>query len=86
MLNDFLMELRHFIKTLCKQKVKTFFLSTLIAINIKWIPRLNEWRARGSPYSCVPSPNSHSWVKIKKSLKPCSGSMTKNRGMFIDNI
>ena len=30
------METRHFIKTLCKQKIKTFFLSTLIALNVKW--------------------------------------------------
>ena len=27
------------VKTLCKQKVKTFFLSTLIALNVKWVPR-----------------------------------------------
>ena len=31
---------------------------------------------------CVPSPNTHSWVKIKKSVKPCSGSMTKKHGIF----
>ena len=36
------METRHFIKTLCKQKVKTFFLSTLIALNVKWVPRFNS--------------------------------------------
>ena len=24
-----------------------------------------------------PSPNTHSWLKIKKSVNPCSGSMTK---------
>ena len=36
------METRHFIKTLCKQKFKTFFLSTLIALNPKWVPRLNN--------------------------------------------
>ena len=40
MFNDFLMETRHFIKNLCKQKVRVFFLSTLIAINVKWVPRL----------------------------------------------
>ena len=28
--------------TLCKQKVKTFFLSTLIALNPKWVPRLTD--------------------------------------------
>ena len=41
-IDDFLMETRDFIKTLslCKQKVNTFFLSTLIALNPKWIPRL----------------------------------------------
>ena len=44
MLNDFLMEARHFIKTLCKQKVKTFFLCTLIALNVKWVPRVKELR------------------------------------------
>ena len=38
------METRHFIKTLCKQKVKTFYLSTLIALNPKWVPRLMETR------------------------------------------
>ena len=32
MFNDFLMKARHFIKTSCKQKVKTFFRSTLINI------------------------------------------------------
>ena len=31
------METRHFIKTLKKQKVKTL-LSTLIALNVKWVP------------------------------------------------
>ena len=40
MFNDFLMETRHFIKTLCEQKVKTFFLS--IALNPKWVPRLES--------------------------------------------
>ena len=34
------METQHFIKTLCKQKVKTFFLSTLIVLNVKWVPGL----------------------------------------------
>ena len=33
------METRHFIEILCKQKVKTFFLSTLIALNVRWVPR-----------------------------------------------
>ena len=32
----------HFIKTLYKQKVKTFFLNTLIALNTKWAPRFND--------------------------------------------
>ena len=41
-MDDFLLETRHFIKTLCKQKVKTFFLSTLIALNPKWVPRLTD--------------------------------------------
>ena len=31
---------RNFIKTLCKQKLKTFFISTFNALNIKWVPRL----------------------------------------------
>ena len=34
------METQHFIKTLCQQKVKTFFLSSLIALNLK--PRIND--------------------------------------------
>ena len=33
----FLLETRHFIKALCKQKVKTFFLSTLIALSLIWV-------------------------------------------------
>ena len=41
MLNDFLMKTRHVIKTVIKQRVKTCFLSTLIALNIKWVPHLN---------------------------------------------
>ena len=40
MFNDFLMKARHFIKTSCKQKVKTFFRSTLITLNVKWVPHL----------------------------------------------
>ena len=36
------METQHFIKTLHKQKIKTFFLSTLIALNVKWIPRFKD--------------------------------------------
>ena len=36
------METRYFIKTLCKQKVKTFFLSTLIALNVKWVLRFKD--------------------------------------------
>ena len=36
------MEARHFINTLCKQKVKTFFLSSLITLNFKWVPRFIE--------------------------------------------
>ena len=39
--DDLLMETRHFIKTLCTQKVETFFLSTLIALNPKWVPRFS---------------------------------------------
>ena len=35
------METRHFRKILCKQKVTTFFSSTLIGLNIKWVPGLN---------------------------------------------
>ena len=41
--DDFLMETRHFINILCKRKVKTFFLSTLIALNVKWLPHLRRW-------------------------------------------
>ena len=37
------METRHFIKTWCKQKVKIFFLSTLISLNPKWVPRFTEF-------------------------------------------
>ena len=33
------MKTRHFSNTLCKQKVKTFFLNTLIVLNVKWVPR-----------------------------------------------
>ena len=39
-LDSFVMETRHFIKTLCKQKVKSLLLSTLVALNVKWVPRL----------------------------------------------
>ena len=35
------MKTRHFIKTIIKQRVKTFFLNTLIALNVKWVPQLN---------------------------------------------
>ena len=38
------METRYFGNTLCKQKVKAFFLSTLIALNVKWVPHLMETR------------------------------------------
>ena len=38
------METRQFIKTLRKQKVKTFFLSTLIALKPKWVPRFKGIR------------------------------------------
>ena len=31
-----------FIKTLSKLKVKTFLLSTLIALNVKWVPRFMD--------------------------------------------
>ena len=41
-IDDFVVETPHFIKTLCKQKVETFFLSTLIALKPKWVPRLNK--------------------------------------------
>ena len=34
------METRHFIKTLCKQKVKSFFLSNFIALKVRWVPHL----------------------------------------------
>ena len=37
------METRDFIKTLCKQKIKTFFFSTLIALKVKWVPRFKEF-------------------------------------------
>ena len=33
------METRHFIKTLCKQKVKAPFLSIIKALNVKWVLR-----------------------------------------------
>ena len=36
------METWHFISALCKQKVKTFFLSTLIVLSVKWVPRLTS--------------------------------------------
>ena len=36
------METRHFVKNLCKQKVKTFFLSTLIVLNPKRVPRYKD--------------------------------------------
>ena len=35
------METRNIIKSLCKEKVKTFFLSHLIALNVKWVPRFS---------------------------------------------
>ena len=36
------METQHFVnKTLRKQKIKTFFLIALIALNVKWLPRFN---------------------------------------------
>ena len=41
-IEDFVIETRHFTKNLCKQKVKRFFLSTPIALNIKWVPHFNE--------------------------------------------
>ena len=39
-MDDFLMESRHFIKTLQKQNVKEFFFGTLIALDVKWVLRL----------------------------------------------
>ena len=36
------METRHFIGALCKQKVNTFFSSTLIVLRVKWLPRLTS--------------------------------------------
>ena len=30
----------NFTKTLCKQNVKTIFLSILVALNVKWVPHL----------------------------------------------
>ena len=36
------METRHFVKNLCKQKVKKFFLSTLIVLNPKRVPRYKD--------------------------------------------
>ena len=33
------MEARHFIKTLCKQKVN-IFLSTFMELDVKWVPYL----------------------------------------------
>ena len=41
--DDLLIETRHFIKTLFKQKVKTFFLSALLALNVKWVPPLKDY-------------------------------------------
>ena len=38
----FLMKTRYFIKTSYKQKVKTFFLSTPVSLNVKWVPRLRN--------------------------------------------
>ena len=37
------MEKRHFIKNLCQQKVKTSFLSILIALNAQWVLRF-RWK------------------------------------------
>ena len=38
------METQHFVnKTLRKQKIKTFFLIALIALNVKWLPRFNAF-------------------------------------------
>ena len=37
--DDFLMETRHYVKALCKQKFKTFFLSTLTALNVNLVLR-----------------------------------------------
>ena len=41
-IDDFLMETRNFITTLSKQNVKAFFSYTLIALNVKWVPRLKD--------------------------------------------
>ena len=45
-IDDFIVETRHSIKTLSKQKVKAFFLSTLIALKRKWVPRFSELESR----------------------------------------
>ena len=37
-IDDFLIETRHLIKNLCKQKVQTLFLSTLITLIPTWVP------------------------------------------------
>ena len=42
MINDFLMGTRHFFKVLCKQKDKSFFLSTLVALNVERLLHLKE--------------------------------------------
>ena len=42
MINDFLMGTRQFIKVLSKQKGKSFFLSTLVALNVKRLLHLKE--------------------------------------------
>ena len=35
---------------------------------------------------CALSPYTLSWVKIKKTVNPCLGSITKKCGIFTDNI
>lgn len=42
---DFLLETLHFVKTLNKQKVNIFFLSTLIVLNVMLAPGLSGYHA-----------------------------------------
>ena len=46
------METRHFGSTLCKQKVKTYILSTLAALNVKWVPRFTKIFIHSFIHSC----------------------------------
>ena len=60
------METRHFMKTLCKQKVKTFFLSTLIALNVKWVPRLRKPQPNFQYYVKKVEAQAKEWFPYKK--------------------